>query len=150
MSVYLPQTESEKAVAVAGGSSTKVSVATDKIVLVVEDDPSVRRLQIRFLKMIGYMTLEAEDGATALALIEHAPEVDVLLTDMVMPGSINGTELYRQALKFKPKLKAVFMSGYASKVVIQSEELCGFSDTLETLHPRSIGRDTRAGNPRRG
>jgi CheY-like chemotaxis protein len=124
--LYLPQTGADQAATHATASDEGTSAADDQVVLVVEDDAPVRRLQIRFLQFMGYITLEAEDGATALAIIENAPNVNVLLTDLIMPGGMSGTELYRQARSLMPELKVIFMSGYATKAIIEDEQLQGF------------------------
>jgi len=108
----------------------------EKLVLVVEDESSVRRLQLRFLDSLGYRTLEARDGPSALALIEQHPEIDLLLSDVVMPGGLSGPALYRQAIERIPGLEVVFMSGYAPQAVIHEEELQG-KPVLSKPFPRA-------------
>jgi two-component system cell cycle sensor histidine kinase/response regulator CckA len=79
-------------------------------VLVVEDRHEVRRLTCKLLSRSGFQTADAEDGLTALKLIETA-RPDVLLTDVVMPG-LSGPEVARRALQARPDLRVVFMSGF--------------------------------------
>jgi CheY-like chemotaxis protein len=82
-------------------------------VLVVDDDPDVRQYAASVLDEAGYRVLTAADGESALAVIEHDDSIDVLFTDVVMPG-INGFELARAAAAQRPGLKVLFASGYAT------------------------------------
>jgi CheY-like chemotaxis protein len=112
-SIYLPPTEdpvdfetSEPAPESAGGS---------EIVLVVEDDPLVRRAALRVLQSKGYAVLDAASAEEALALLgDHEGPVDLLLTDLVLPG-MNGLDLARQLLRERPALKVVCMTGYVGR-----------------------------------
>jgi hypothetical protein len=84
-------------------------------VLVVEDEESVRTLVVRMLERAGYRVLQAPNGAAALSLVgTRLPEVDLLLTDIVMPG-MRGPELYEVLRTARPDLRAVFMSGYPAE-----------------------------------
>jgi signal transduction histidine kinase/ActR/RegA family two-component response regulator len=81
-------------------------------VLVVDDDPGVRQLLARILSTRGYMVLEAQDGAAALALLDALPEpVDLLITDVVMPV-MNGVKLVEEAHARWPRMRLLFVSGY--------------------------------------
>ncbi len=82
-------------------------------VLVVEDDPDLRRLVVNVLSRLGYRVLEAGDGTQALATLERTPGVDLLLSDVVLPGGRSGPEIVAQAERRRPGLKSLFMSGYA-------------------------------------
>ncbi len=88
-----------------------------EVILVVEDDPSVRTLCLRELTSLGFRTLEAKDGPTALQVFDSAPRVDLLLTDIVMPGGMNGNEVATALVARDPKLKVVFMSGYHADIL---------------------------------
>jgi len=109
--VYLPcvieqeheQAVEERAVFVPGGTET---------ILLVEDDPLVRRFVAEILTDLGYTIIEAEDGEEAYNLcVESAPEIDLLLSDVIMPR-MNGGELAKRLEKIYPGLKIQFMSGY--------------------------------------
>lgn len=83
-------------------------------ILLVEDDPTVRRLLKRSLQVSGYSVLEASHGTEALETLErHRGDVDLLLTDMVMPGGMSGLELSERVLETSPALPVLFVSGYS-------------------------------------
>ncbi|MBI2949111.1 MAG: response regulator [Verrucomicrobia bacterium] len=90
---------------VAGGNET---------ILVVEDEPSVRRLAVDVLRRYGYQVCEAESSLQAIDLFkQRIQEIDLLLTDMVMPGGVPGTELASSLQEEKPNLKVIYMTGYS-------------------------------------
>jgi CheY-like chemotaxis protein len=92
-------------------------------VLVVEDNLGVRRVVMRQLGGLGYRALETGTGADALEILGREP-VDLLLTDIVMPGGIDGVDLARIALEKWPKLKVVLTSGFPeTRIEIESETL---------------------------
>jgi CheY-like chemotaxis protein len=84
----------------------------DEVVLVVEDEPGVRRLCVQTLERFGFRTVSSADGADALEVLAMLPRVDLLLTDVVMPGGLSGLALAAAALARRPDLKVLFMSGY--------------------------------------
>lgn len=94
----------------------------DIVVLVVEDDPNVRRLCLRTLSSLGYATLSAEHGAEALRVIEAAERVDLVLTDVVMPNAMNGTELALEISERWPSLTVIYMSGYTADFLEREAE----------------------------
>jgi len=88
------------------------SVATGETVLLVEDEPAVRNAVRRYLHRLGYVVIEAEHGADALAVSSaHEGKVALVMTDVVMP-SMGGGELVRRLREGRPEIKALFMSGY--------------------------------------
>jgi CheY-like chemotaxis protein len=92
-------------------------------ILVAEDDPEVRRLVVKVLDTLGYDVLEAEDGKACLRRLAEVGEVDLLLSDIVLPGGMSGPEMVRHAKRDWPGLKVMFMSGYADSSVRPSDEL---------------------------
>jgi len=84
-----------------------------RTILVVDDDPDVRDYAISVLEDFGYRVLSAADGEASLSLLENDGAIDVLFTDVVMPG-INGFEVARRAVARSPRLKVLFASGYAT------------------------------------
>ena len=91
-------------------------------ILLVEDDPAVQRLLSRMLKSCGYKTLLANNGKEALSLWRgHLAEVDLLLTDMVMPEGMSGLELARLLHQERPELKVILISGYSSQMAAANQ-----------------------------
>ena len=86
----------------------------------VEDEESLRELSKRLLQRHGYKVLIAVDAAEALRLFEDNPSIDVLLTDVVMPGA-SGPELTRQLIEQRPALRVIYMSGYTEEAIVQHE-----------------------------
>ena len=116
--VFLPATDE-----LAGFHSVEpislgeVSRGTETV-LVVEDEPVLREMARDILENCGYRILEAESGRHALEVWrQHADEIDLLLTDMVMPEGVSGVELAEQLLPDRPGLKIVFTSGYTANEV---------------------------------
>lgn len=94
---------------------TPSAIAGETVVL-VEDDPAVRMLVLNVLGELGYHAHEAEDAKTALPLLESDLRVDLLVTDVGLPG-INGRQLAEIARQYRPELKVLFMTGYAEKAL---------------------------------
>jgi CheY-like chemotaxis protein len=86
-------------------------------VLVVEDDPAVRKLSLEYFNELGYRTIEAEDGPAALRVLDSTERVQLLFTDVVMPN-MNGKRLAEEALRRRPKLKVLFTSGYTRNAIV--------------------------------
>ncbi len=103
-------------------AAPEIEVATTiggtETILAVEDEPDLRELVQVVLESAGYRVLLAENGPSALALFaEHEEEIDLLITDMVMPGGITGRELAADLQARKPGLRAVFTSGYSADLM---------------------------------
>ena len=92
-------------------------------VLVVEDDSFVRSYAVLSLQSLGYQVISAVDGDEALHKLEAEAHVDLLFTDIVMPGGINGWELARMARKARPQLRVLLTSGYAMETLMASGHL---------------------------
>jgi signal transduction histidine kinase/ActR/RegA family two-component response regulator len=89
-------------------------------ILVVEDDPLVRKYVTSQLNSLGYRTLEAANGRDALAITDSEAEFELLFTDVIMPGSMNGRELAEEAVKRRPALKVLFTSGYTENAILSN------------------------------
>ena len=86
-------------------------------ILVVDDDPDVRRIVCELLKMGGYKTLQSEDPLMALKLFEHnSDEIDLLITDVIMPA-MNGRQLFEQISSLRPGTRVLYISGYADGII---------------------------------
>src|SRR4029079_10568729 len=91
--------------------------AGSQTVLVVEDQAGLRELVKRLLQRQGYTVLVAADASEALRLFDQNPSIDVLLTDVVMPGA-SGPDLTRQLVERRPALKVIYMSGYTEDAIV--------------------------------
>jgi CheY-like chemotaxis protein len=85
----------------------------DATIMVVEDEPEIRELVATSLAVEGFQVLCAEDGLDALSQLDTHPEVDLLFTDIVMPGDLHGFDLARQARLIRPDIKLLYTSGFA-------------------------------------
>ena len=109
--LFLPQM-TEDAPTVEESAATPLLQGRGETVLVVEDNTALRRVVMRQLGELGYRVLAAENAAAGLKLLDRR-SVDLLLTDVVMPGGINGRELARRARQRWPGIKIVFTSGFS-------------------------------------
>ena len=99
-------------------------------ILVLEDDQNVRSFIVAALERLGYRLLEAADVSTAMFLLEEeGSNVDLLLSDVALPGGVGGPELAARAREQYPKLKLVFMSGYVAELYT-GDKVPGFDETL--------------------
>ena len=96
--------------------------AKKPLVLVVEDNPSVRDVAAAMIEDMGYDVLIASSGAEGLQAIEDRPDIDLVLSDVIMAGGMNGPEMALKALSVRPELKVLFMSGYAPGSLRQMQE----------------------------
>jgi CheY-like chemotaxis protein len=92
-------------------------------ILVVEDDPLVRVFVTTQLETLGYTTLATSNGPEALRMIEEGAAFDLLFTDVIMPGGMNGRQLAEEALKRRPSLKVLFTSGYTDDAIVHHGRL---------------------------
>jgi PAS domain S-box-containing protein len=115
--IHLPRHHGD--IAARQASTVKVAkhVSAGETVLVVEDEPVVRGVILEMLGEQGYRTLEAVDGLSALRILRTNQRVDLLVTDVGLPG-MNGRQLADQARETRPGLKILFITGYAESVAI--------------------------------
>ncbi len=115
--VFLPVADAAAAAEQEKGMQAPELPKGSETIMLVEDDPRLRRVLSRRLRSLGYQVFEAENGAAALAELAELPELALLFTDMVMPGGMTGLELAEAALAIKPSLKILFTSGYAEPAI---------------------------------
>jgi signal transduction histidine kinase len=116
--IYLPQTLGLAQPDTDELASTSILEGGTETILVVEDDDLVRTFVVGQIQSLGYVTLAAVNADEALVLINSAQTVDLLFTDMIMPGSMNGRQLADAALRRRPSLSVLFTSGYTENTVI--------------------------------
>ncbi len=125
--VYLPAPDLSQALAVTNDDTSRL-LRGDETILLVEDEDAVRQLARTILEGRGFQVLSAPSGPEALEVLgREAQQIDLLLTDIVMP-QMSGRQLAENALRLRPDLKVVFISGYESE-----------NDAIETLGTASIG-----------
>ncbi|NHZ33546.1 hybrid sensor histidine kinase/response regulator [Massilia rubra] len=135
--IYLPRSfEMEEAQAMPVDS---VYVGGTETILVAEDDDGVRATVVDMLSELGYRVLKASDAASALAVIDSGVQVDLLFTDVVMPGPLRSPDLARKARERLPQLAVLFTSGYTENAIVHGGrvdagvELLGKPYTREAL-----------------
>jgi PAS domain S-box-containing protein len=101
----------------AAAPSPDLSAHEGETVLVVDDEPTVRMLVTETLEELGYAAIEAVDAQTGLAALQRAPRIDLLVTDVGLPG-LNGRQLADAARVLRPELKVLFMTGYAHNAAV--------------------------------
>jgi two-component system, cell cycle sensor histidine kinase and response regulator CckA len=114
--IYLPRCEEPLDATVAPAPASAPRAGTETVLL-VEDEPEVRRLVDRLLRMQGYTVLSAPSGAEAIAIANgHEAPIDVLVTDVIMPG-MNGPDLARTLEHARPRMKVLYISGYTDTAI---------------------------------
>jgi CheY-like chemotaxis protein len=129
--LFLPRSQGAVAAGPARAQANRITRGQHELVLVVEDDNSVRALTVELLHRLGYRTLAAGDAAGALRLLETAPQVSLLLADVVLPGGTNGAELAREITRIRSGLPVLFMSGYTEDALIHNGRLAAGVRLLE-------------------
>jgi two-component system NtrC family sensor kinase len=92
-------------------------------ILVVEDDAQVSRLAVEALEERGYRVIAAGDGPSALRLFEDAQHIDLLLTDVILPGGMNGRQLSDEVRRRRPSIKVLYVTGYTRNAIIHHGRL---------------------------
>lgn len=117
--IFLPFVDSVHATAEPSQNVAKKDVMPrgSETILVVEDDARVRRVTVARLRGLGYQVIEADNGATGLAMLASRPEIAAIFTDVVMPGGMRGDELAEAALAARPDVRILFTSGYSEPAI---------------------------------
>lgn len=89
-----------------------------EVILVIDDEPIIRTLVVELLQDAGYLALEAPDGPSGLRVLENAGRIDLLITDVGLPGGMNGRQVADAARLMRPELKVLFITGYAENAVV--------------------------------
>lgn len=132
--LYLPRSHqsedafvSEENRPVLGGTET---------VLVVEDDEAVREMVVATLVDLGYTALQAPDARSALTIVESGLSIDLLFTDVVMPGPLKSTDLVRKARERLPNLAVLYTSGYTQNAIVHGGRLDAGVELLSKPYSR--------------
>ena len=130
--LYFPVIEAEQGKTAASISEgAPLARGAGQTVLVVEDNPKVRRLSVERIRDLGYQTVEAESGDQAYKTLQSGTHVDLVFSDLVMPGALNGYDLAGKVQDEYPSIKILLTSGYASDVVTGR---LGSASAYDVLH----------------
>ncbi|UFW91728.1 PAS domain S-box protein (plasmid) [Bradyrhizobium barranii] len=121
--LYLPRLAAQAAGVEQAESTPNPEAGQEETILVLEDDDEVRAYSVETLRELGYRVIEAHDGPSALRLLERQPRVDLLFTDVVLPGGLTGAQVATQAKTLRPALKVLFTTGYARNTIIHHGRL---------------------------
>jgi CheY-like chemotaxis protein len=123
--LYLPRHHGKDKESLAGIERSDELQHTEvgETVLVIDDEPAVRMLITEVLADLGYDAIEAEDGPSGLKILETKRRIDLLITDIGLPGGLNGQQLAEAALTLRPQLKVLFITGYAENAIIGNGQL---------------------------
>ena len=141
--IYLPR--AERASEWAGGETLEPVEGGSETILVVEDDAEVRAGAVDALTHLGYRVLQAENADQALDLLRSSAAIDLLFTDVVMPGSVKATELARRAKKLFPRIAVLFTSGYTEAAALDERAFDATAQLLGKPYRRDdLARKIRA------
>jgi PAS domain S-box-containing protein len=118
VAIFLPRFSGQESEAEELTGAETVRPGGGETVLVVDDEATVRMLVKEVLNERGYQILEAEDGKSGLELLRSTRRIDLLVTDVGLPGGLNGRQLADAAILLRPDLKVLFITGYAETAVI--------------------------------
>jgi len=123
MCLYLPRFVGEAEADDAVTSHHAFDASHGETVLVIDDEPTVRMLIVDVLGEAGYRVLEADDGAQGLKILQSAGRIDLLITDVGLPGGMNGRQVADAGRALRPDLKVLFITGYAENAVVANGHL---------------------------
>ncbi|WP_010161173.1 PAS domain-containing protein [Sphingomonas sp. PAMC 26617] len=122
--LFLPRDFSEAGSGEEVGASVRpLSKAESATVLVVDDEPTVRMVVSDVLADLGYTAIEAEDGAAGLRVLQSDVRIDLLVTDVGLPGGLNGRQVADAGRALRPGLTVLFITGYADNAVLDASQL---------------------------
>jgi signal transduction histidine kinase len=120
--LYFPRHDGEPGTSTGDPMAEPLSASRDEVVLVVEDNDEVRAYSVDILKELGYRVFEACNAEAALRLLETAERVDLLFTDVILPGD-NGRMLADRAVQLRPGLRVLFTTGYSRNAIVHHGRL---------------------------
>ena len=123
MCIYLPRHVGRADVAEPEDVAEIARAGLGETVLIVDDEPTIRMLVTDVLSDFGYGAIEADDGASALKVLQSGARVDLLITDVGLPGGLNGRQVADAGRTFRPGLKVLFITGYAENAAVGNGHL---------------------------
>ncbi|MFN3233125.1 MAG: PAS domain S-box protein [Alphaproteobacteria bacterium] len=140
INLYFPKSELQPRTEEVGDSKQTAPEGNKEIVMVVEDDEDLRQLSLLLLNRMGYQTHDAADGPSAMALLEDLDHIDLLFTDLVLPGGLGGFEIANAAKDAFPDIKVLFTSGYSESETFRE----AFEGGRAELIPKPYRKDALA------
>lgn len=123
MTLYLPRSTLNVASVSTPTAVSGALAGLGETVLVIDDEPTVRMLIAEVLEDLGYTALDAEDGAQGLQVLQSNQRIDLLVTDVGLPGGLNGRQVADAGRSVRPDLKVLFITGYAHNALLWEEQL---------------------------
>ena len=124
MCIYLPRDDREPIADANNESDPPVQHLSEAtVVLVIDDEPTIRMLVVDVLQEAGYVTLEASDGPSGMRILQSPQRIDLLITDVGLPGGMNGRQVADAARASRPNLKILFITGYAENAAVGNGHL---------------------------
>ncbi|MBT4046605.1 MAG: response regulator, partial [Rhodospirillaceae bacterium] len=114
-SIFLPRKQARPAEFKSVPRRQTLLPCGDETILIVDDEKDLLRIAVEYLKRLGYTTLTAENGTRALDILKTHPEVNLMFSDIIMPGKIDGYQLSLQAKDTYPELKILLTSGFTKR-----------------------------------
>ena len=122
--IYLPRHRGDAAAPVQAADLSEAPRGHDgETVLIVDDEPTVRMLVSEILADLGYTAVEAEDGAAGLNILRSSARIDLVVTDVGLPGGMNGRQMADAGRLLRPELRVLFITGYAENAVLSDGDL---------------------------
>ena len=122
--IYLPRSDAGQHTGPAATAPAAIDRAKrDEVILVVEDDADLRAMAVSILGELGHHVFEAGTASAALAQFEKCKKINLLLTDVILPGGLNGRQLADRACALAPDLKVLYMSGYSENAIMHNGRL---------------------------
>ena len=135
--LYLPRAHSEKETEVSEPENRGTVEKPAQTILAVEDDAAVRAYIGESLRGLGYRVVVAGDARTALQLLKDTPEVELLFTDVILPGGMTGGDLAAEARRQRPDIKVLFTSGYPRNAITEAGFLGEDAEALAKPYRRT-------------
>jgi signal transduction histidine kinase len=122
-----------------------VSISGAETILVVEDDNTLRAYTVELLKDLGYRIFDASTGAAALDIVERESDIDLLFTDVMIPGGMNGRQVADEAVRRRPGLNVLFTTGYTRNAIVHHGRLDADVELIgKPYSPAELGAKIRS------
>jgi signal transduction histidine kinase len=121
--LYLPRVRQLSADGLDAADVSSSADGGNELILVVEDNHDLRAYSVSVLTELGYKVVDAPNGPAALSLLDETPHIDLLFTDVILPGGMDGRRLADEALRRRPDLKVLFTTGYTRNAIIHNGRL---------------------------